>query len=166
MRSFFLSVSFIVSVKVRIFPLNMCHMIVYVAQWWEKYLSKRSPFKHTSSWRDKLIVSDHNLARIRKIYKDFARELHFKFSVKITEIHKLKKSCICISIMKRRKNIQSMCEKILSKDMSIYYWYEKKEKSTIFLSKILIHSCIIIEYIVEQNIFVVTVYKVLVWQKY
>ena len=26
------------------------------AQWWEKYLSKRSPLKHTSSWHDKLIV--------------------------------------------------------------------------------------------------------------
>ena len=26
------------------------------ARWWEKYLSKRSPLKHTCSWRDKLIV--------------------------------------------------------------------------------------------------------------
>ena len=26
------------------------------AQWWEKYLSKRSPLKHTCLWHDKLIV--------------------------------------------------------------------------------------------------------------
>ena len=26
------------------------------ARWWEKYLSKRSPLKHTCSWHDKLIV--------------------------------------------------------------------------------------------------------------
>ena len=26
------------------------------ARWWEKYLSKHSPLKHTCSWRDKLIV--------------------------------------------------------------------------------------------------------------
>ena len=56
MHNFFLSVSFIVSVKVRIFHLNICDIIIYVAQWWEKYLSKRSLLKHTFSWRDKLIV--------------------------------------------------------------------------------------------------------------
>ena len=26
------------------------------ARWWEKYLSKRSPLKHTCSWHDKLII--------------------------------------------------------------------------------------------------------------
>ena len=34
----------------------MRDIIIYVARWWEKYLSKRSPFKHTCSWHDKLIV--------------------------------------------------------------------------------------------------------------
>ena len=57
MRNFFLSISFIVSVKVGIFTLNMRDIIIYVARWWEKYLSKRSPLKHTCSWHDKLIVS-------------------------------------------------------------------------------------------------------------
>ena len=42
--------------KVRIFPLNMRDIIIYVARWWEKYLSKRSLRKNTCSWRDKLIV--------------------------------------------------------------------------------------------------------------
>ena len=51
-----LTVSFIVPVKVRIFPLNMHDIIIYVARWWEKYLSKRNPLKHPCSWRDKLIV--------------------------------------------------------------------------------------------------------------
>ena len=32
-------------------------IIIYVAWWWEKYLSKRSQLKHTCSWHDKLIVS-------------------------------------------------------------------------------------------------------------
>ena len=34
----------------------MRDIIIYVARWWEKYLSKRSPLKHTCSWNDKLIV--------------------------------------------------------------------------------------------------------------
>ena len=56
MHNFFLSVSFIVSVKVHIFPLNMHDIIIYVTQWWEKYLLKRSPLKHTCLWCDRLIV--------------------------------------------------------------------------------------------------------------
>ena len=52
----FLIRSFIVSVKVGIFTLNMRDIIIYVARWWEKYLSKHSPLKHTCSWHDKLIV--------------------------------------------------------------------------------------------------------------
>ena len=41
-------------VQVRMFPLNMRDIIIHVAPWWEKYLSKRSLIKHTS-WRDKLV---------------------------------------------------------------------------------------------------------------
>ena len=66
MCNFFWSVSFIVSVKVGIITLNMRDIIIYVAQWWEKYLSKRSPLKHTCSWHDKLIVlqnSTYNVTR-------------------------------------------------------------------------------------------------------
>ena len=43
----------------------------------------------------------------------------------------------------------------------IYYWLDKKTKGTIFLSKILIYSCIIMHYIVEENIFVAIAYKLL-----
>ena len=56
MCNFFLSVNFIVSTKGRIFPLNMRNIIIYVAQWWEKYLSKHNPLKHTCWWCDKLIL--------------------------------------------------------------------------------------------------------------
>ena len=42
--------------EVGIFTLNMRDIIIYVALWWEKYLSKRSPLKHTCSWHDKLIA--------------------------------------------------------------------------------------------------------------
>ena len=54
--NFFLYASFIFCVQVRIFPLNMCDIIIYVAQWWEKYLQKRSLIKHTCSWCDKLNI--------------------------------------------------------------------------------------------------------------
>ena len=30
--------------------------IIYVARWWEKYLSKRGVIKHTRSWLDKLFM--------------------------------------------------------------------------------------------------------------
>ena len=47
-----------------------------------------------------------------------------KFLVKVRNIHQIeKKNCICISIFgyKNKGNIQSMYQKILSKDMLIYY---------------------------------------------
>ena len=50
MCNFFLSVSFIVSEKVRIFPLNMHDIIIYLVRWWEKHLSKCCPLKHACSW--------------------------------------------------------------------------------------------------------------------
>ena len=34
----------------------MCDIIIYIAGWWEKYLSKRSLINHTCSSRDKRIV--------------------------------------------------------------------------------------------------------------
>ena len=33
--------------------------IIYVARWWEKYLSKRSPLKHTCSWRVNLLYYEY-----------------------------------------------------------------------------------------------------------
>ena len=65
MRNIFLSVIIIVFVKVCIFSLNMRDIIIYFARWWEKYLSKCSPLKHTCSWRDKLIVSGKQFFKIQ-----------------------------------------------------------------------------------------------------
>ena len=47
----FVSISCVVSVQVRIFPSN-----IYVAWWWEKYLSKHSLIKQICLWCDKLIA--------------------------------------------------------------------------------------------------------------
>ena len=86
-----LSASFIVSVKVRIFPLNMGDIIIYVARWWEKYLSKRIPLKHSCSWRDKLIVlwilnrEAKIFLRTREFFKDcvlackIGNQMHTRF---------------------------------------------------------------------------------------
>ena len=71
--------------------------------------------------------ADHNPTRIRKVDKDFARELDFKdikFPVKIGNIHKIgKNNCIGFSVFgyENKENMQSVCQKILSKDMLIYY---------------------------------------------
>ena len=51
-----LSISFIVSIQIRIFPLHIGDIIIYVNRWWEKYLLKHSLIKHICSWHDKLIV--------------------------------------------------------------------------------------------------------------
>ena len=59
MGNFFLSASFIVSVKVGIFLLNMCDIITYVSRWSKKYLSKRNLFHdvinllYYEHWTDK-----------------------------------------------------------------------------------------------------------------
>ena len=52
------------------------------------------------------------------------------------------------------------------KNMLIYYWKEKKAKCNILLSKILVQLCVIINYIMEGNIFVIIGYKLLVQKKY
>ena len=88
-------------------------------------------------------------ARITKADKNFASKLDFKditFPVKVRNIHKIdKKNSIGISI----------------------FGYGNKEKHQfMFLSNILIHSCIIILYIMQKNIFAVIVCKVLVENKY
>ena len=75
MRKFFLSVSFIVSVQVRIFSFNMRDIIIYAARWWDRYPSKHSLIKHTCSWRDKLIV----LLTLNRQAKIFSRI--FTFSI-------------------------------------------------------------------------------------
>ena len=52
------------------------------------------------------------------------------------------------------------------KILFICYQKKKKGKGNIFLSKVLILSCIIIHYTVIENTFAVVVYKLLVQGKY
>ena len=71
--------------------------------------------------------ADHHPVRIRKIYKEFTRELDFediKCLVKIRDVYKIKKRtplALVFLILKVRNNIQSTCRKIVSKDMFVYY---------------------------------------------
>ena len=53
---------------------------------------------------------------------------------------------------------------VMKKNMLIYYWQEKKTKGTMFLSKILVLSCINVHYIVEENIFHVNIVVVTSFQ--
>ena len=66
-----------------------------------------------------------------------------------------------------RKSIQSISQKhIVKTNMLIYYCYEKNAEDTRFLSKISTYSCMITHYIMQKNIFVVIVYKLLEQQKH
>ena len=66
--------------------------------------------------------------------------------------------------MKIRKNSQYTYQKSV-KERIIYYQDEKKERDTMFLPNILVRSCVIIYYIVEENVFAVFVDKLLVQKK-
>ena len=59
-----------------------------------------------------------------------------------------------------------MCQKNTFKRYLITIDRRRRQKDTMLLSKILLHSCITIPYIMEENIFVVIVYRLLVQQKY
>ena len=110
--------------------------------------------------------ANHHPARITKADKDFAKRLGFKdikFPVKIRDIHKIeKKNSIGISVFGYENKVKypiyvskKCCE---DKHVDLLLIGEER-KSIMFLSKISIHSCVIIHYIVEENIFVVIVWK-------
>ena len=76
-------------------------------------------------------------------------------------------SALVFLAMKIKKSIQSMHQKdVVKKKKLINYCWEKNERDTMFLLKIQIYSCMIILYIVEENIFVVIIYKLLVQKKH
>ena len=70
---------------------------------------------------------NNHAARITKADKDFANRLDFKdikFPVKIRDIHKIEKrisSAFVFLAMKIKKNIQSMYQNVVKKNMLIYY---------------------------------------------
>ena len=97
----------------------------------------------------------------------FERELefnHIKCLVKSRDWKKNeKKNCFGISVLshENKKNTQYISQEILSKNTLIYYWYKKKTKGSLLLSKMKIHLRMFIHYILEGNIFVVIFYKLL-----
>ena len=75
-------------IRLRIFPLNMCDIIIYAARWWGKHLSKRSLIKHTCSWYDKLIVL-WILNRQAKVFLHISKHIMVKpFLAKIRKLEK------------------------------------------------------------------------------
>ena len=104
--------------------------------------------------------ADHHPERTTKADKDFAKRLYFKdikLPVKIRNIHKSKKkNFIGISVFdyeNKEKHpiyvLKNCCEE---KHVDLLLIGGKKKPY--FLSKISISSCMIIHYIVEENIFV------------
>ena len=108
--------------------------------------------------------AQRNPRRITKADKDFAKRLDFKdikFPVKIRDIHKTEKNnSISISAFgyenqeKYPIHIQKKCCK---ENFDLLLIREGEKKKTMFLSMILVDSCMITHYIVEENIFVVIV---------
>ena len=54
---------------------NMRNIIIYVARWWEKYLSKHSLIKYTCSWRDKLRNTKKTSKKILRMTFNFFTEI-------------------------------------------------------------------------------------------
>ena len=95
----------------------------------------------------------------RKNSKTFCKKVDFKdlkFPVKIKDIHNIrKKKSIVISVFGYENMVKY--PSYVSKKKSAE---EIKAKGIMFLSKILsIHLCIILYYIMEENIFAVFIYK-------
>ena len=118
-----------------------------------------------------IISADHHPARIATLDKGFSKkiDLHFhSIFIQCWDIHKTLKiaipSTLTFFVMKIRKNSQYTYQKSV-KERIIYYQDEKKERDTMFLPNILVRSCVIIYYIVEENVFAVFVDKLLVQKK-
>ena len=113
--------------------------------------------------------ADHNPRRITKTDKEFAKNLDLKnihFPVKIRDIRQIeKKNSISISVFgyehKEKHSLYVSTTCCEEKHVDLLQIGEEGKES-MFLSKILILSCMIILYIVEENIFVDIVYKLLV----
>ena len=85
------------------------------------------------------------------------------FPLKIRDIQKIsKKNSISISAFgyeNKEKHPIYVSKNVMKKNMLVYYWKQKKAKYTMFLLKILILSCMIMLYILEESIFTIIAYK-------
>ena len=99
-----------------------------------------------------------------KADKDFEARLNFKAQncqLRLEIFTKLKLSALVLLVMKIRKNIQSMYQKMLWRKTRFIVLRRRRKKVLRSYQKILIHSCMIINYTVTGNIFVAIVYKLL-----
>ena len=94
----------------------------FLAWWWEKYLWKRSPLKHTCSWRDKLIV----LLILNRQAKVFLRITVLPFEVKYGKWKKKKEKTATPALTwevlrtaKAYSNIAKMCSSCLHEKLAI-----------------------------------------------
>ena len=100
--------------------------------------------------------ADHNPRKIRKVGKNFAREIDFKnikFPVKIRDIHKIeKKNYICISVFgyENKQNYPIYMSKKTSKRHVDLLLIEEEGKRQYVL--ILAHSFKIIHHIVREKL--------------
>ena len=105
---------------------------------------------------------DHHPARIKRADKDFAKMLDFKvinFPVKIRDIHKIEnKNSIDISEFgcENKEKYPIYVSKKCCEEKHVNLLSIEGEKNTMFLSLISIDSCMIIHYIMKENICVVT----------
>ena len=86
-----------------------------------------------------------------------------KFPVKVRNTHKIEwknQLTLVFLVIKVRKNIQSICQKNVEKKKIDFLLIERSRKK-MFSSKILADSCTITQYILEEKIFIVIVYKLL-----
>ena len=108
-----------------------------------------------------LNLANHHPRRNTKADKEFGKRLDFKdmkFPLKTRDIHKIEKknpSALALLVMKTRKNMQFIYQNNVVKRLIIG---RRRRKNIMFLSNVSIHSCKIIHYIVEENIFIVLVY--------
>ena len=101
--------------------------------------------------------ADHNQRRVTKADKDFAKRLDFKgikFPVKIRDIHKFVKNIF-------RNENKEKYPIYVSKN----FCKEKHVDILLMGEMISIDSCMIIHYIVEENIFAVIIYMLSLQKK-
>ena len=114
---------------------------------------------------------DDNPRRIRKVDKKFAREPDLndiKFPVKIRDIHKIeKKNCIGIGAFGYENKVKYpiyVSRNTFNRPVIINR--RKRQNALCPYQRFLAHLGMNIHYIVEENIFVVIVYKLLAQKKY
>ena len=110
---------------------------------------------------------DLNSWKVTKADKLFGDELDFEdiqFPVKVKKIHKIKKeNSLCISIFGYENKVRYpiyVPKKCFEEKIVDLILTGEENKKHYVLIKDLIHLCVTRHYIVEENIFVVSVYKI------